>query len=229
MSDTNRAGKKNDGICRCGCGGPTNRYPITINSLGIKAGDFRAFIKGHYTKYGTGAERPTPTCRHKHRPVKAKGLCGACYGQYLRGRMEPERRDAILRQSRALWKAREGARRTPEYAKKQKNRVLRHRYGISLSEHNRILSMQDGACAICKSRAKKLYVDHCHNTGRVRGLICPRCNTLCGFLDESLETAVRAVDYIGQYAKKPLLAELVRIATDVRKEQNELPLPVTSS
>lgn len=55
---------------------------------------------------------------------------------------------------------------------------MKRKYGIGLEEYNLLLESQDGKCAICRVEPKKLSlsVDHDHDTGEVRGLLCPRCN-----------------------------------------------------
>jgi hypothetical protein len=56
---------------------------------------------------------------------------------------------------------------------------LKARYGITLAEYEAILERQGGACALCPRvpGKKRLHVDHDHETGRVRGLLCAPCNT----------------------------------------------------
>jgi hypothetical protein len=69
-----------------------------------------------------------------------------------------------------------------------RNKMLLNKYGITLNQYNELLEKQLHACAICKEpesqtnwgKTKRLAVDHCHNTGRVRGLLCQRCNTTLG-------------------------------------------------
>jgi hypothetical protein len=65
---------------------------------------------------------------------------------------------------------------------------LRQRYGISLEEYSKILEIQNGVCAICNEKCptgRNLAVDHCHATGKVRGLLCVRCNQGLGhFMDK---------------------------------------------
>lgn len=61
---------------------------------------------------------------------------------------------------------------------KQRDRRLRKTYGISLADYDRMLKAQKGGCAICGRvpRRRALDVDHSHRTGKVRGLLCHRCN-----------------------------------------------------
>ena len=49
-------------------------------------------------------------------------------------------------------------------------------YGLTPEEYNSLWDKQNGGCVICGSTEKKLCVDHCHNTGVVRGLLCTNCN-----------------------------------------------------
>lgn len=78
---------------------------------------------------------------------------------------------------------------------------LKHRYGLSMEEHDALLAEQDGKCAIClqppshqNTRAHwggKLCVDHCHDSNRVRALLCNNCNLAVGYT--KTPTIARAV------------------------------------
>lgn len=57
---------------------------------------------------------------------------------------------------------------------------LKHRLGITLREWSRIFNTQNGCCAVCYKAGVQLVTDHCHTTGRVRGLVCIRCNMYLG-------------------------------------------------
>ena len=69
------------------------------------------------------------------------------------------------------------------------------RYKLTPEEYERMKSTQNGRCAICKNISKKnLSVDHDHTTGKVRGLLCGRCNTMLGMACDSelvLESAIK--------------------------------------
>ena len=72
----------------------------------------------------------------------------------------------------------------PEYKQKVAARARKHRYGLSESEYETMLESQNGACEICGSN-RKLHVDHDHETGVVRSLLCPRCNQFVGYIETS--------------------------------------------
>jgi hypothetical protein len=79
---------------------------------------------------------------------------------------------------------------------------LRALYGISLPHYEGLLHAQEGRCAICgrPPRGKRpLNVDHDHDSGRVRGLLCGNCNRAIGLLDENPELFDRAKEYVFRF------------------------------
>lgn len=77
-------------------------------------------------------------------------------------------------------------------------------YGLTNEQLVQLLHRQGGRCQICRQsfvrgRAlrKTFYVDHCHKTQRVRGLLCPRCNTAIGLLGDNGRLFARAAGYVG--------------------------------
>lgn len=82
---------------------------------------------------------------------------------------------------------------------RKKDRHLRHQYGITLVDYDAMLAEQGGGCAVCgvpSSGDRKLSVDHCHTSGRVRGLLCSRCNYALGLLDDRPELMRQAATYL---------------------------------
>ena len=81
---------------------------------------------------------------------------------------------------------------------KEHGRHLKKKYGIDENEYAAMLDAQDGVCAICSSGkgSRRLAVDHDHETGQVRGLLCTRCNQLIGNAKEDPEIMRRAIEYI---------------------------------
>ena len=69
-------------------------------------------------------------------------------------------------------------------------------YGLSAADYNRILARQNGVCGICKRPGRKLCVDHCHATGKVRGLLCHNCNRGLGFYNDNPAFTRAATAYL---------------------------------
>jgi len=60
---------------------------------------------------------------------------------------------------------------------------LKYLYGLTIDSYTALLDKQGERCAICRSPDRRLVVDHDHQTGRVRGLLCNRCNNHLGWLE----------------------------------------------
>ena len=73
-------------------------------------------------------------------------------------------------------------------------------YGLSKEGYLSLLIEQDNKCAICnidqKELSRKLVVDHCHNSNKVRGLLCSHCNVGIGMLKENEENLMAAIQYL---------------------------------
>lgn len=86
------------------------------------------------------------------------------------------------------------------FNKKQKQiNGLKQNYNISLEEYNKLLEIQNSVCAICKKICKtgrSLSVDHNHKTGKNRGLLCQKCNSILGFMDEDINLLEIIRDYL---------------------------------
>lgn len=95
------------------------------------------------------------------------------------------------------------------YYHRHKDRIRQERYhqiipdyGISLADRDEMIKRQDGKCPICNNLlqgGQKQAIDHCHTTGKVRAVLCTRCNLLVGFIEKDFEHTVRALDYIAQH------------------------------
>jgi len=73
-----------------------------------------------------------------------------------------------------------------------------YRYGLSHDVFTRMLNEQSSSCKICERsfEGTKVFVDHCHATGSVRGLLCPSCNTALGLIKDDLLWLKRAKTYL---------------------------------
>lgn len=104
---------------------------------------------------------------------------------------------------------REWRRRQPDYDRRRyqalkvetRERHLVRKYGVTLADYEAMLAKQNGRCAICcapeaEQRNGVFHVDHCHATGRVRGLLCRGCNHVLGHVKDDPETLQRAIAYL---------------------------------
>lgn len=87
---------------------------------------------------------------------------------------------------------------TDAYKNYHKNWKLKNLYGLTREEYDLKLEEQNYKCEIC-SKEEKLHVDHCHTTGKARGLICKNCNNSLGLIKENIETLEMMIEYIKKY------------------------------
>ncbi|UXY26552.1 endonuclease VII domain-containing protein [Streptomyces sp. HUAS TT20] len=89
-------------------------------------------------------------------------------------------------------------------AEKGRAQHLKRNYGLTEAERDALIAAQNGLCAICLD-APPVHVDHCHNTGRVRGVLCFNCNSAIGKLRDDPDAARRAAAYLEGNLWKPTL------------------------
>jgi hypothetical protein len=85
----------------------------------------------------------------------------------------------------------------------QREKAMKHKYGITIKNYEDMVEAQNNKCAICSARGEeerngKLVVDHCHASGKIRGLLCNKCNLLLGHADDTIERLERAILYLSQ-------------------------------
>lgn len=122
-------------------------------------------------------ERSKPKC-HPDKRVHGQGLCVNCY-HYKWARDNPERSKRYQRQ-----------------------RLLRGTHGLSLEDYEGLAEKQNYVCAICGNTNgnRVLYVDHCHETGEIRGLLCNQCNLALGHFQDDIEKMEIAIEYLKRSA-----------------------------
>lgn len=89
----------------------------------------------------------------------------------------------------------------------KRNSKFKSRYGITLEQFEKMSKAQNDTCAICtkhKSECKnnKLFVDHCHETNEIRGLLCNECNAALGFFRDNEDLLLSAIDYLKRSGKR---------------------------
>jgi hypothetical protein len=112
-------------------------------------------------------------------------LCKECRAAQERRRYARDRERLLeLKRSNARWRRR------------ARWRALERKYGLSQHEYEAIFAAQCGCCAICELRAVRLFVDHNHTTGQVRGLLCANCNFAVGDLGDDADRCLAASEYL---------------------------------
>jgi hypothetical protein len=92
-----------------------------------------------------------------------------------------------------------------EYRRKHKeekrNRDYIRNYGITTEVYNQMFVNQNGKCAICGRSpvgAERFHVDHDHNTGKIRGLLCLQCNHGIGRFKDNVSLLLKAIEYLSK-------------------------------
>lgn len=125
-----------------------------------------------------------------------------------RYRNTPEGKARIAAYNKANWMANREARTLqqrrhyadPEIKRRRRMYEAKRNYGLSEEEYDAMLVSQGGVCAICGTDSPigkgGLHIDHDHVTGKVRGLLCQRCNIGVGFLGDSEEIITKTLGYL---------------------------------
>ncbi len=115
-------------------------------------------------------------------------ICKKCKSEKERNRYI-ENRETILAKQRDRIRNGDG-----------KKYDLKRKFGITLEQYHDMVILQNGVCAICKKVDEdiKLSVDHCHTTGKIRGLLCRRCNMALGLFGDDTQRMKSAIEYLGE-------------------------------
>ena len=95
------------------------------------------------------------------------------------------------------WKeTRDPAKHRANSKKHWEKRGLYLKYGITQDELDAQVAVQNGVCAVCGQEPDKLHIDHNHDTGKVRGLLCGNCNRALGLMYDDVESLEHAIAYL---------------------------------
>lgn len=139
------------------------------------------------------------------RKVKSKKCkeCGIEFTPFCGGNLYCDTCSPIVKKRKHAKNQKEWRAKNPQRHSNLKSEWDLKKYGINLNEYNLLLQKQNGKCAICKTsnpkgrgKNRKFAVDHCHITNKVRGLLCPMCNTAIGLLQDNIEIIENAKQYI---------------------------------
>ena len=93
----------------------------------------------------------------------------------------------------------------PIQKRRKRDRWLKQNYGVGIEDYDVLWLRQNGVCAICNQpdvsknssgNTKTLSVDHCHVTGKVRGLLCHSCNATLGYAKDNISILENAITYL---------------------------------
>ena len=205
------------GYCHCGCGKKTNIPSHTDSGSNT--------YKGVPLKYATGHRETKSNSWGTRRKKYAKlqvpegyKVCRDCkiekpMGEFSQDLRMKDKRSIYCSECNSSRKATYYAEHPekaeekrvkysdPVYIEKMKWARIFNTYGITKEEYKSMLSAQRDVCAICgRSNSQKnkgmLHVDHCHKTGKIRGLLCHNCNVSIGLLADDPAIFRRAIKYI---------------------------------
>lgn len=109
------------------------------------------------------------------------------------------------RQRREEWKNNK-----PNRSKTQQHyNHIKSTYGLTRAQYDAMVLASNGRCSVCgsppESKSGRLHVDHCHQTGKIRGMLCRRCNTAMGFMKDDPWRFLSAIAYISIHHGKGLI------------------------
>lgn len=158
-------------LCECGCGLDAGLYLNTIKGRSVK-GQPKRFLLNH-EKVNRGV------CKNGH-PRTANNILSA-------GRCKP-----CAREVSKQWQK--------DHPKAYRFTVLKHKYGITEEQYTAMLVKQQNACVLCGSTFIEVpRVDHDHETGKVRELLCGICNSGLGYFKDNIQTLENAIAYLRKH------------------------------
>jgi len=190
------------GYCHCGCGLKTRIAKTNRKSLGIKAGEPNPYWFGHgsaRSRFDADGNLFCTNCEAYKHPD--------CFTVFKRNRTGK----ALNCRECAKEKRKQYE---PEHRKRCAAYALKWQYGLSVEQYDALLERQNYVCAICSQPEtyrrkgwpiRPLSVDHDHDTGAVRGLLCQACNFGLGsFMDDTCRLG-QAIAYLERHKADPSL------------------------
>lgn len=136
-------------------------------------------LQGHYNKDSKS-------------PDKLSYVCRECRKSY--------RRDAEVKARTAAYNKKYATQNPELMRKKDRKNSLKRFWNMTEEQYNKLLIDQKGKCGVCERTEsnphKRLCIDHNHQTGLIRGLLCDHCNRALGLLDDSIQKLQSALLYL---------------------------------
>lgn len=135
--------------------------------------------------------RENPATCHPEKQELARGLCQTCYRRWWRlenpGKEWVRQNHANTKRYRSL------------DAVEKRDRSLK-KYGLTAESYDSLLATQGGVCAVCKvPSTRRLEVDHCHQSGKVRSILCHNCNSALGHAKDDVKRLEALIQYLSQH------------------------------
>lgn len=122
-------------------------------------------------------------CKDKSRKDGLNHRCNSCNTIHAK--------DIALKQKRQFGKV--------EYRNRRRKYELVHYYNISSEEYAKLVHNQNNKCAICGLKPEPhLAIDHCHDTNKIRGLLCRKCNSAIGLFNDDVRIIENALLYLNK-------------------------------
>ncbi len=147
-------------------------------------------------------------CKDKNRRDGRHPWCRSCAKEGQRRSLAKPAVRERQREYQRLWaqrpdnRTRRLAHQKTDAGKAAKRRAkLKAKYGLTETKYNKIFTDQSGICAVCKSTfksSKHTHIDHCHKTGKVRGILCHNCNRALGAVGDSSDILLALISYLGR-------------------------------
>lgn len=135
-------------------------------------------------------------CEHlRQQGLKRCRKCGQTK-EFADFRRRAARPDGLESACRACQQMKEASAATRERLRRGKYVA---RYGITYEQVQEMIRAQDGKCRICHEVLLRPHVDHCHDTGKVRGILCVKCNSVLGYARDRVEVLEEAIKYLRGY------------------------------
>ena len=154
------------------------------------------------TKICTKCKKEKPDTREyftadKHRRNGLRCQCKECRNEVFRKRYKMHKKTYCEKQKIYL--------KTERGKDAHRRARLKYCYGITVGDYNKLFQQQNGCCTICGRHQselnKRLAIDHDHDTGKIRSLLCSRCNQGIGLFGENVTILKSAINYLNEAIK----------------------------
>ena len=151
----------------------------------------------HYYLANTQKINQASTSWQKQHPEKVKKYC-SCWAKKNPEKVKAKhKRYYLVNTEKAKQASINWQKQHPEKRKEwNKWSTLKWYYGITKEQFLILRKQQKNKCCICRALLIKPCVDHCHYTNKIRGLLCPKCNSLLGFAKDNVKILQNAIKYL---------------------------------